>query len=129
MVHAELVLLAYALKDPLNQRFVLLSETDVPLWPLEATYATLFSAEVSFLETKLSENRYYLYDFKDSGPTRAEWRQGSQWFALTRKHAEAVADQRMIRKWRAGCVLEGRGPLDARRAEAEKHRRTEVLAK
>ena len=37
MVHAELVLLAYALRDPANQRFVLLSETDVPLWPFDCT--------------------------------------------------------------------------------------------
>ena len=37
MVHAELVLIAHALKDPRNERFVLLSETDVPLWPFEAT--------------------------------------------------------------------------------------------
>ena len=40
MVHAELVLLSYALRDPLNERFVLLSETDVPLWPFECPIAS-----------------------------------------------------------------------------------------
>ena len=101
MVHAELVLLSYALRDPLNERFVLLSETDVPLWPFECTYSVLFASELSFLETKKSDMRFStLYEFRNTTrPHLQDWRKGSQWFALTRSHAQKLANQNGIRKW------------------------------
>lgn len=40
-MEAELILLRAALKDPLNQRFVLLSETCVPLYPAAVVWAQL----------------------------------------------------------------------------------------
>ena len=102
IVHAELVLLSYALKDPLNERFVLMSETDVPLWPFACTYATLFASELSFLETRRTDVRFStLYDFHNStqNPRLSDWRKGSQWFALTRRHASKLANNHGIRKW------------------------------
>jgi len=100
MVHAELVLLAYALRDPLNQRFVLLSETDAPLWPFDCAYDFLFSSESSFLETRVTDSRFSMFDFDNrTGPVLSEWRKGSQWFALTRPHALILADGPRIRRW------------------------------
>ena len=77
MVHAELVLLSYALRDVRNERFVLLSETDVPLWPFDCAYDTLFSADASFLETRATDQRWSLFDFRNgTSPTAADWRKG-----------------------------------------------------
>lgn len=38
MIRAELTLMHYALQDPMNMRFVLVSDTCVPLWTFECTY-------------------------------------------------------------------------------------------
>lgn len=100
MVHAELVLIAHALKDPRNERFVLLSETDVPLWPFPCMYGTLFSSSLSYMETKETQERFAMYEFRNgTGPLLEHWRKGSQWFALTREHAAAVAHDSEIRRW------------------------------
>lgn len=40
---AERALLADALRDPLNQRFALMSDTSVPLYPPTIVYAQLLS--------------------------------------------------------------------------------------
>ena len=99
MVHAELVLLSYALRDPLNERFVLLSETDVPLWPFECTYSVLFASELSFLETKKSDMRFStLYEFRNTTrPHLQDWGRVAV-VALTRNHAQKLANQNGIRK-------------------------------
>lgn len=96
LVHAELRLLAAALKDELNVRFVLLSETDVPLWPFKCTYTALVSRpDLSFVDSRKTLERFEMFDFYDSD----SWRKGSQWFALSREHARALVDRRELQSW------------------------------
>ncbi|KAF8111357.1 hypothetical protein N665_0076s0332 [Sinapis alba] len=93
MVGAERRLLANALLDSANQRFVLLSETDIPLFNFSTIYSYLINSQHSFVD---------LYDLP--GPagrgrynrrmspliTRSKWRKGSQWFEIDREIALAV---------------------------------------
>ncbi|CAH8359433.1 unnamed protein product [Eruca vesicaria subsp. sativa] len=93
MVEAERRLLANALLDEANQRFVLLSETDIPLFNFSTIYSYLINSTHSFVD---------LYDLP--GPagrgrynrrmspviTRSKWRKGSQWFEIDREIALAV---------------------------------------
>ncbi|KAJ8607222.1 hypothetical protein CTAYLR_009924 [Chrysophaeum taylorii] len=101
MVHAELALLATALRDPHNERFVLLSETDVPLWPFRCAYDALLSRpDLSFVESKKTLERFEMFDFGDAAADLAEvWRKGSQWFALSRDHAVELAKRRNLVPW------------------------------
>lgn len=98
LVHAELILLAAALRDPLNQRFVLVSETDVPVWPFKCTYDALMSVDKSFVASKRTLERYEMFRFDDASLAK-NWRKGSQWFALTRKHAVALTSKRDLTRW------------------------------
>lgn len=96
MMEAERRLLANALLDPSNQRFVLLSESCVPLFNFPTIYSYLINSTLSFIE---------LYD--DPGPTGrgrykkpmnppidiTQWRKGSQWFEVDRFLAvEIISD-------------------------------------
>ncbi|AEE33950.1 Core-2/I-branching beta-1,6-N-acetylglucosaminyltransferase family protein [Arabidopsis thaliana] len=67
MIAAERLLLASALEDPSNQRFVLLSD--------------------SFLD---KDNRYTMKMFPVI--RKEKWRKGSQWISLIRSHAEVIVN-------------------------------------
>ena len=91
-----LVLLSYALRDPLNNARPA-SETDVPLWPSSALIV-LFASELPFLETKSDMRFSTLYEFRNTTrPHLQDWRKG-QWLAL-QTHAQKLANQNGIRKW------------------------------
>ncbi|KAK9002460.1 hypothetical protein V6N11_025138 [Hibiscus sabdariffa] len=93
MVDAEKRLLAYALKDPNNEHFVLLSDSCVPIRDFDYVFNYLMHANMSFVDS-----------FVDPGPhgngrysTRMlpeveekDFRKGSQWFTMNRKHALIV---------------------------------------
>ncbi|KAL2942227.1 50S ribosomal protein L13 [Bienertia sinuspersici] len=93
MVEAERRLLANAVLDPLNQRFVLLSESCIPLFNFTTVYEYLINSSKSYVE---------VYDNK--GPTGRgryssrmspivridQWRKGSQWFEMNRDLAIQV---------------------------------------
>ncbi|CAN7054372.1 hypothetical protein IGI04_028787 [Brassica rapa subsp. trilocularis] len=97
MVEAERRLIANALLDAANQRFVLLSETDIPLFNFSTIYSYLINSQHSFVD---------LYDLP--GPagrgrynrrmspviTRSKWRKGSQWFEIDREIAVAVVSDK-----------------------------------
>ncbi|KAL5185901.1 hypothetical protein HKD37_05G011879 [Glycine soja] len=72
MIEAERVLLRHALSDPLNDRFVFLSD--------------------SFADTK--EGRYN--PKMDPVIPVYNWRKGSQWAVLTRKHAKVVVEDETV---------------------------------
>ena len=108
VVDAERRLLANALLDADNQRFVLLSETCIPLWSFTYTYQYLMDTNVSFLQA-----------FDDPGPQGRgrydwnmrpevgieQWRKGSQWFEFTRKVSlSIVADTKYYPKFLKFCV-------------------------
>ncbi|QHO38277.1 hypothetical protein HN51_004661 [Arachis hypogaea] len=109
MFDAERRLLANALQDPHNQRFVLLSDSCIPLHSFGYIYDYLINTNVSFVEC-----------FEDIGPQgngrysrhmlpeiqMKDFRKGGQWFTLKRQHALVViADNLYYSKFRAYCKL------------------------
>uniref|UniRef100_K3Z6T0 Uncharacterized protein n=1 Tax=Setaria italica TaxID=4555 RepID=K3Z6T0_SETIT len=107
MCDAERRLLANALLDPGNERFVLVSESCVPLYAFPVVHHYLTRSHQSFVGA-----------FDDPGPhgrgryraglapevRREQWRKGAQWFELDRALAvDVVADERYYPKFRKHC--------------------------
>ncbi|KAG8049371.1 hypothetical protein GUJ93_ZPchr0009g341 [Zizania palustris] len=107
MFDAERRLLANALLDSGNERFVLVSETCVPLHGFPAVYRYLTQSRHSFVGS-----------FYDPGPhgrgryraglapevSPEQWRKGAQWFELERSLAVfVVGDDRYYPKFRELC--------------------------
>ncbi|BBN13655.1 hypothetical protein MPTK1_6g05340 [Marchantia polymorpha subsp. ruderalis] len=96
MVEAERLLLATALEDPLNERFILLSDSCVPLYTFKYVYDYVMSSHKSFVDSFIdyADERY---DPRMAPQiTSDKWRKGSQWFFFIRKHAEAVVNDTVI---------------------------------
>ncbi|CAL5419205.1 unnamed protein product [Camellia sinensis] len=93
MIDAERRLLANALLDFSNERFILLSETCIPLFNFTATYTYLLNSNHSYLSSfddprHMGRGRYN----KRMWPaiSLSDWRKGSQWFEVHRKLAIQV---------------------------------------
>ncbi|WOL03982.1 hypothetical protein Cni_G12703 [Canna indica] len=107
ILDAERRLLANALLDPSNQRFVLLSESCIPLFGFPTVYAYLLDSTLSFVSSfddprRAGRGRYN----RLMHPTvaLADWRKGPQWFELHRRLAAAiVADRRYYPLFREHC--------------------------
>ncbi|CDY20644.1 BnaC08g14140D [Brassica napus] len=90
LTDAEKRLLANALLDFSNERFVLLSESCVPVYNFTTVYSYLINSAYSFVDsydepTRYGRGRYsrkMLPDIK-----LHNWRKGSQWFEVNRKIA------------------------------------------
>jgi hypothetical protein len=108
VVDAERRLLANALLDLSNQRFVLLSESCIPLHPLPAIHTYLTRSRHSFVGA-----------FDDPGPhgrgryraglapevSVSQWRKGAQWFEMDRRLAVfVVGDGRYWPRFREVCL-------------------------
>ncbi|KAL9684194.1 hypothetical protein QQ045_021628 [Rhodiola kirilowii] len=90
MIRAERVLLEHALTDPLNERFVFLSDSCIPLYNFSYTYDYIFSTPTSFVDS-FADTKEGRYNPKmDPVIPVYNWRKGSQWVILTRKHAHVV---------------------------------------
>ncbi|WMV28247.1 hypothetical protein MTR67_021632 [Solanum verrucosum] len=97
MVEAEKRLLANALLDISNLRFVLLSEACIPLFNFSTVYTHLINSNENFVETydqpsPLGRGRYR----PQMSPMikLSQWRKGSQWFQIDRDLAvEIVSDK------------------------------------
>ncbi|XP_076911104.1 glycosyltransferase BC10-like [Bidens hawaiensis] len=97
MIEAERRLLANALLDFSNQRFVLLSEACIPLFNFSTVYTYLINSKHNFVESYdleglVGRGRYS----PKMAPTVdiEEWRKGSQWFEMDRDLAiEVIADK------------------------------------
>ncbi|KAJ0106032.1 hypothetical protein Patl1_19150 [Pistacia atlantica] len=108
MMDATRRLLANALLDFTNQRFVLLSETCIPLFNFKTTYNYLINTNESYIDSdvtpgKESRGRYNPRML----PTISisQWRKGSQWFELNRKLAnEIVSDNTYYPIFREHCT-------------------------
>ncbi|KAG6558084.1 hypothetical protein Mapa_000265 [Marchantia paleacea] len=107
MCDAERRLLANALLDFSNERFVLLSESCIPVFNFTMFYDHVINSRASFVGA-----------FDDPGPfgrgrynpnmepeVRVEqWRKGAQWFEVSRKHAIfIVSDTKYYPKFRDFC--------------------------
>lgn len=94
MMQAVRAMLAAALANPLNQKFVLLSEACAPLYPPAAFHAAIIREPLSRVDAcgrrDLMWERW-TWRFDASGVKPSSWRKGSQWIALTRPHASLVA--------------------------------------
>ncbi|XP_028757890.1 glycosyltransferase BC10-like [Neltuma alba] len=93
MVEAERRLLANALLDVWNQRFVLLSESCIPLFNFSTVYSYLMNSSVSHV---MSYDEHSAVGRGRYSPrmlpliTVDQWRKGSQWFEMDRELALAV---------------------------------------
>ncbi|GLJ23420.1 hypothetical protein SUGI_0443220 [Cryptomeria japonica] len=108
MCDAERRLLANALLDFSNSRFVLLSESCIPIFNFNTVYDYLIESQHSFVSS-----------FDDKGPygrgrynpkmepevTLSQWRKGSQWFEVDRNLAiSIVADNFFYPKFKNYCT-------------------------
>ncbi|XP_027100304.1 glycosyltransferase BC10-like [Coffea arabica] len=108
MIDAEKRLLANALLDHSNERFILLSEACIPIFNFTTIYNYLINANQSFLSTfddprPIGRGRYN----KRMWPmiTLSDWRKGSQWFEANRKLAiEIVSDVKLYQIFRDLCM-------------------------
>ncbi|CAI7883610.1 unnamed protein product, partial [Closterium sp. NIES-54] len=92
LIRAEKRLLAAALEDPGNQRFVLVSDKCLPIFNFTYVWDYLFATNVSFITSYESGWRWVF----TMAPTikRHQFRKGSQWFSLTRAHAALIVRDR-----------------------------------
>ncbi|XP_057959758.1 glycosyltransferase BC10 [Malania oleifera] len=112
LVAAARRLIAHALlHDRANAMFALLSDSCIPLHSFNFTYSTLVGSGMSFVE--MLENQLETYgrwaarglDVMLPEVTIEDFRIGSQFFALTRRHAVAVVkDQQLWSKFQLPCV-------------------------
>lgn len=107
MVDAERRLLANALLDLSNHRFLLLSETCIPLYPFPVVHRYLTSSPHSFVGSfddprPVGRGRYS--PRMSPAVSLHDWRKGSQWFELRRDLAvEIVADRTFFPLFRDHC--------------------------
>ncbi|KAI3729458.1 hypothetical protein L6452_18118 [Arctium lappa] len=97
MIEAERRLLANALLDFSNQRFVLLSEACIPLFNFSTIYSYLINSNHNYIESydlagPVGRGRY---SWKMHPTVKiGEWRKGSQWFEMNRDLAiEVISDK------------------------------------
>ncbi|XP_008459241.2 glycosyltransferase BC10-like [Cucumis melo] len=97
MIEAERRLLSNALLDVSNQRFLLLSESCIPVFNFTTVYTYLMGSAHIFVESydlpgRLGRNRYR----SKMQPTiiETQWRKGSQWFEMDRRTATVVVEDR-----------------------------------
>ncbi|KAJ3681431.1 hypothetical protein LUZ60_015920 [Juncus effusus] len=107
LVDAEKRLLANALLDFSNERFILLSESCIPIYNFPTIYEYLINSvqsyvESYYIETPQCEGRYN----KRMAPqiTLSQWRKGSEWFELSRELAvNVLADSTYYSIFRKYC--------------------------
>lgn len=107
MVDAERRLLANALHDQSNQRFVLLSDSCIPLFNFTTIYNYLVNSNLSYISSmddkrKSGRGRYNLQ--MSPNITIEDWRKGSQWFEVNRDLALwIVADKKFYGLFKEYC--------------------------
>eukprot|EP00475_Leptophrys_vorax_P027296 TRINITY_DN38906_c0_g2_i1.p1 TRINITY_DN38906_c0_g2~~TRINITY_DN38906_c0_g2_i1.p1 ORF type:complete len:256 (-),score=6.11 TRINITY_DN38906_c0_g2_i1:69-725(-) len=121
MVDAERRLLAEALADPRNYRFVLLSESCIPVQGFDYVWNYLMGTSYSyvasyFTQQKVCAGRYH----KHMRPEiqLKDWRKGLQWFSATRRHVNMIVmDDAIYSKFSKYC----RGDKWHRQCYADEH--------
>ena len=109
LVEATRNLLAAAFEDPANERFVLLSETHVPLWDPLSVYRVLTNERRSSINASPHDDMDLQRWTKKMAPVvpSTNWRKSQQWWTLVRSHVEAVLDDSEIyRAFREHCRWE-----------------------
>nr|XP_043613513.1 glycosyltransferase BC10-like [Erigeron canadensis] len=107
MVEAERRLLASALLDFSNERFVLLSEACIPLYNFSTIYPYLINSKKTFVECYDKEGpvgRGRYNNHMEPVVTLRQWRKGSQWFEVDRHLAlEVICDKKYYPLFRDYC--------------------------
>ncbi|URE00928.1 DNA binding protein [Musa troglodytarum] len=107
LLDAEKRLLANALLDFSNERFVLLSESCVPVYSFPTVYAYLVNSAHSFVDSydKDMPQARGRYNWRMSPMIMlSQWRKGSEWFELNRGLAiDIVADHKYYPLFRKYC--------------------------
>jgi hypothetical protein len=97
---ATRALLAAAVSDPRNARFVLLSEADVPLYDPLTTHQQLLATPRSMINACRGNGNLMQHRWSPRMETprmnMTHWRKSNQFFALTREHAQLVAEDAEI---------------------------------
>lgn len=116
LVMAEMKLIGAALKDKRNHKFVLLSESCIPVHPPEVVYAQIIFESKSRINACLNKDnfgRLELWRWKSKMETKSlkqkHWRKSQQWFILNRFHAElAYKDKHIKEVFKRYCWSYGR---------------------
>ncbi|TYJ28302.1 hypothetical protein E1A91_A07G249700v1 [Gossypium mustelinum] len=96
MIEAERILLRHALTDPYNERFVFVSDSCIPIYNFSYTYDYIMSTSTSFVDS-FADTKEGRYNPKmDPVISVYNWRKGSQWVVLTRKHAGVVVNDTTV---------------------------------
>ncbi|KAH1248387.1 hypothetical protein GmHk_05G012000 [Glycine max] len=100
MIEAERVLLRHALSDPLNDRFVFLSDSCIPLYNFSYTYDYIMSTSTSFVDS-FADTKEGRYNPKmDPVIPVYNWRKGSQVRSNVvlslLKHAKVVVEDETV---------------------------------
>jgi hypothetical protein len=101
LVTATRELLSAALQDPTVERFVLISETDIPIYDPLTVYSQLMAEQRSRINACPGEMTTtmpwrWTAGMQTESMNVSHWRKSAQWFGLTRKHAQAVVDDQEI---------------------------------
>ncbi|CAK7326621.1 unnamed protein product [Dovyalis caffra] len=107
MIEAERRLLANALLDIANQRFVLLSESCIPIFNFSTVYTYLINSTKNHVESYVLDgpvgNGRYSPHMRP-GIRIEQWRKGSQWFEIDRDLAvEVVSDKKYFPLFQKYC--------------------------
>jgi hypothetical protein len=107
-VDAERRLLANALLDQDNERFVLVSDSSIPVYDFPTSYAYLTGSNTSFVHSfanRDSDVRYNAFFQRRANITHAQWRKGVDWFEMDRALAIAVvSDDAYLPAFREYCA-------------------------
>lgn len=107
IVDAERRLLANALRDFNNERFVMLSEACAPLWNFTFTYNYLVNSQQSFVGTFDDPGIYGRGRYNQSLEPEVkleQWQKGAQWFEVQRELAiYIISDTKYYPKFRDYC--------------------------
>ncbi|KAL8140081.1 hypothetical protein V2J09_006102 [Rumex salicifolius] len=107
MIEAEIRLLSNALLEPSNERFVLLSESCIPLFNFPTIYSYLLNSTTSFIDSydlaaRVGRGRYNHH--MSPNVTLRDWRKGSQWFEMDRALAlDVVSDRSYFSVFKRNC--------------------------
>lgn len=93
-----------ALKDPLNEWFVLMSETCIPLHPFPV-WRSAFSKQVKSMinacpmhPSEMETDTRWRPSLDAVGMNKGHWRKSATWFALNRKHSQIFVDETAFEK-------------------------------
>ncbi|XP_062195897.1 glycosyltransferase BC10-like [Phragmites australis] len=105
LLEAERRLLANAFLDRSNERFVVLSESCIPVYDFATVYALLTGSNTSFVDSYFNRGRYNDFFARRCNISLAQWRKGSQWFEMDRDLAvEVVSDDTYFPEFREYCT-------------------------